>query len=231
LIASVAEPNGNGDSKTLALALAKRPGSILKAMKDQSLDLPKWWEDAEDEDEGDDNARGNIGQDIAREKGGSGIMQPPPLDPLHNLEIVVGGTYTVGRLISVPSRRFGDRSSGNEAKLLDYEQRGEVVDAEEGPGYFKYQLEDEQVTDAEIPSMSSNVDPKSELLAEVVDEEVEEDDDDEITDELLAKAEEEAAKAAAVAETAAAEAKRKEEKMKLCKYPCEIVKSFSSANY
>ncbi|KAL9180313.1 hypothetical protein ACHAXT_008283 [Thalassiosira profunda] len=201
-ITSVAEPNGTGDAKTVALALAKRPGPILKAIKEQGLEMPRWWEDADSGDE-DDDARGP-----SNEKGGSGIMQPPPLDPLHNLEIVIGGTYTVGRLVSVPSRR-SKVGSGGVATLLDYEKQGTVVDAGEAPAYFKYNFEDDQAVDAERAASSP-------VIADV-----EEDEQEEIADDLLAQAEEDAAKAAAEAEKAAAEAKRKEEKMKILKARAE----------
>lgn len=206
-ITSVAEPNGTGEAKTVALALVKRPNAILKAIKEQDLELPRWWEDAEEDST-------SIAKSIASEKGGSGMMQPPPLDPLHNLEVVVGGTFTVGRLISVPSRRYGYNSSGSGvATLLDYEQRDEVVNTNnEGPAYFKYEFQDDEqeITDAETATASSQ------LIADAVVNE--EDDGEQITDDMLAKAEEEAAKAAEEAAKAAAELKRKEEKMKLCKY-------------
>jgi len=230
-ITSVAEPNGTGDAKTVALALAKRPASILKAIKDQGLDLPKWWEDIEDgdnDDEGEEDADGKVvaGQRISSEKGGSGIIQPPPLDPLHNLEIVVGGTYTVGRLISVPGRTYRYKTSngggGNAvATLLDYEQRGEVTDVN-GPAYFQYQNEDvDQDGDGGVAATTTLpfVETDSQPSFDV--EEEGSDDDSEMMDDLLAKAEEEAAKAAAAAEAAAAEAKRKEDKMKLLKARAE----------
>lgn len=189
-ITSVAQPNGTGDAKTIALALAKRPDSILKSIKEQGLDLPRYWEDFEEENDWDES---DSMKNVSNENGGSGIMQPPPLDPLHNLEIVIEGSYTVGRLVSVPSRRYASKSSGNSgtSSLLDYENRGEVVDAG-APAYVKYEFQED------------------------MDEETTND-----MDELLAKAEEEAAKAAAEAEAAAAEAKRKEEKMKLLKAKAE----------
>eukprot|EP00579_Thalassiosira_antarctica_P016165 CAMPEP_0201939182 /NCGR_PEP_ID=MMETSP0903-20130614/42692_1 /ASSEMBLY_ACC=CAM_ASM_000552 /TAXON_ID=420261 /ORGANISM="Thalassiosira antarctica, Strain CCMP982" /LENGTH=760 /DNA_ID=CAMNT_0048480645 /DNA_START=50 /DNA_END=2329 /DNA_ORIENTATION=+ len=216
-ITSVAEPNGTGDAKTVALALAKRPGNILKAIKDAGLDLPRWWDDVEPGDDDGEDSNGNVGQKIASEKGGSGIMQPPPLDPLHNLEIVVGGTYTVGRLISVPSRRFGfkSRGSGSVASLVDYEKQGGVVQVEDGPAYFKYDFEGQaEDADTEITATLPFDEPDSQLSLEV--EEGDDGNDDEL-DDLLAKAEEEAVKAAAEADAAAAEAKRKEEKMNLLK--------------
>lgn len=194
----MAEPNGTGDPKTVALALAKRPGTILKAIKDQNLELPRWWEDVDDPRGDGDDTKSNARQKIARDEGGSGIMPPPPLDPLHNLEIVIGGTYTVGRLVSVPSRRYQSKSGGKDkvATLLDYEKQGNVV-TEGGPGYFQYNLQDDMVME---DSGGNN-----------------EDVEDQVSAEELAKAEEDAAKAAAEAEAAKAEAKRKEEKMKMCK--------------
>ena len=72
----------------------------MNAIEEQGLEKPRWWDNAEDDDD-----EGGAGQGIAVEDGSSGIMAPPPLDPLHNLEIVVGDSYTIGRLVSVPSRR------------------------------------------------------------------------------------------------------------------------------
>ena len=47
--------------------------------------MPRWWEDVTDDVRNeDDNARGGI----TNERGGSGIMRPPPLDLLHNLDVV-----------------------------------------------------------------------------------------------------------------------------------------------
>lgn len=202
----MAEPNGTGDSKTIALALVKRPGPILSAMKERGLELPRWWEDVTDDDrDEDDDAddRGVARMGIANERGGSGIMRPPPLDPLHNLEVVIGGAYTVGRLASVPGRRYGGKSSrgGDVASLLDYESRGEVVtggDAD-GPGYFRYNFREDATGSSRTvtPEVEGDV---SEM------------------DELLAEAEKDFAKAAAQAEAAAAEAKRKLDKMKLRKH-------------
>eukprot|EP00977_Amphora_coffeiformis_P024824 scaffold17307_cov170-Amphora_coffeaeformis.AAC.1 len=36
----------------------------------------------------------------------SGLVQPPPMDPLDGLEVILEGTFTVGTLRSIPSRRF-----------------------------------------------------------------------------------------------------------------------------
>jgi len=200
--ASVAQPNGTGDAKTVALALAKRPSPILKSMKEQGLDLPRWWEDIDDlmGDERDEKS-------IANEKSGSGILRPPPLDPLHNLEIVIGGTYTFGRLVSLPGRRYNAKPSGV-ATLLDYESRGDVVEGN-GPAYIGSGFQDVDVqyasADASLP------------FSPTLEDEVEESSDEGPMSDLLARAEEDFAKAAAEAEAAAAKATRKEEKMKSCK--------------
>jgi hypothetical protein len=197
-LTSVAEPNGTGDRTTIALAMVRRPGPILKAIKDAGLDLPRWWE----EDVQDDN----MGGSISKETKDSGIMMPPPLDALVNLEVVLEGTYTVGRLKSIPSRRIesSTKNTDDVASLLDYEARGEIVDArDDGPALFKYKF-----ADAEIDTVSSSSSPS--LTYNYDDIEEENDDDDEIiTDEQIAQAEKEAAEA----EAAAAEAKRKAEKM------------------
>lgn len=175
--------------------------------------MPRYWEDPEKDDD-DDEGTGtrNIAQSVASENGGSGIMQPPPLDPLHNLEIVIGGTYTVGRLVSVPDRRFKSRRSGV-ASLMDYENRGDVVDVgDSAPTYFKYEFGGEEALHKGVTLPATEpaavTEDGSDDEVDVVDEEM---------DEMLAKAEEEAAKAAKEAEAAAAEAKRKEEKMKMRK--------------
>ena len=223
-ITSVAEPNGMGEAMTVALALVRRPGPIMDGIKDMGLDLPRWWEDVspddDDEDNDDDGYNG-----VASEKGGSGIMRPPPLDSLHNLEVVVGGTYTVGRLRSVPSRRYGyasnrDLKDDDVASILDYERRGEVVATNDAPSTFMYDLA-KDIKKSEVVETTLDEDVQTNesesWTARTSNDEEDDDDDDAFTEELLAKAEEEAAKAAAEAETAAAEAKRKAEKMELLK--------------
>ncbi|EJK65017.1 hypothetical protein THAOC_14188 [Thalassiosira oceanica] len=195
-ITSASEPNGSGDAKTLALALVKRPGPILKAITEQNLDLPMWWED---EDDGEDPTERNLGS--RREDAGSGILKPPPLDQLHNLEVVIGGSYTVGRLLAVPSRRYEYKSNGDVASLLDYEKLGRVVNTEEGgsPGYFQYNFDDRAEDDTSIIEVQ----------------------DDDMLDEEMSTIEEEAERAAAEMEAALEEVKRKEEKMKMLKAKAE----------
>ena len=153
-------------------------------------------------------------------------MKPPPLDPLHNLEVTIGDTYTVGRLQSVPSRRYGYASKGdNRSTLYNYEQRGEVVaDSNKGPGHFRYEFKGDSsdgVIDATIQPETNQVECVEDDI-DIMD--VDDVDDNTLTDELLAEAEEEAAKAALDAERAAAEAKRKTEKMEQLKARAEAAK-------
>lgn len=219
-ITSVAQSNGTGDAKTIALMLAKRGGTILNAIREQGLELPKWWEDVRDPDGGDDGEEDSRGGVIASEKndgGSSGIMRPPPLDPLHNLEVVIGGTYTVGRMVAVPGRRYGVKSKRGDdvvSSLLDYETTGEVVTGGDAnvPAYFRYDFQDE-ATKIRYFAIDSSVKPVR-LEPEVDNMESSEAE----MDNLLAEAEKEIAKATAQAESAAAELKRKEEKMKQREY-------------
>jgi len=124
--ASVAQPSGTGKAETIALVLVRRPTPILNAIEEQGLEKPMWWDNAEDDDD-----EGGAGQGIAVEDGSSGIMAPPPLDPLHNLEIVVADSYTIGRLVSVPSRqgRSVKPDSGNVVETRPAEQ-GKLETAE-----------------------------------------------------------------------------------------------------
>ncbi|KAL7483414.1 hypothetical protein ACHAW6_009061 [Cyclotella cf. meneghiniana] len=206
-ITSVAEPNGTGEAITVGLALVRRPGSILDAIKDNDLELPRWWENFDKNDSvEDDGSAGNYGAKISRDKGTSGLMNPPPLDPLHNLEVTVGGTYTMGRLRSVPSRRYEYVNKGDVASLLDYERRGQVVKT----------FADSGVREPEIKVVNDKAGRDQNSIIDVT---INEEDDQ--IDNALAEAEKEAAEAAAQAEKAAAEAKRKAEKMEMLKARAE----------
>ena len=88
ILTSVGEPGGTGDPTTVALALVRRADSILKQMKDMEIDISRNMDDVIDITES------------------SGMIEPPPLDPLDGLEVVVGGSFTVGKLQMVPSRRY-----------------------------------------------------------------------------------------------------------------------------
>ena len=92
---SVAEPGGTGDPNVVALALVRRADSILKRMKELDLELgtsdpfandPLW----------------NGGVVVVKVN----QSQAPAKDPLDGLEVIIGGTFTMGTLRSVPSRRI-----------------------------------------------------------------------------------------------------------------------------
>ena len=87
-ITSIAQPSGTGDATIVGLALCKRADSILKQMNDMDL---------------------VVGESSFRETNpanGDGIIAPPPLDLLDGLEVIIGGTFTVGKLQMVPCRRY-----------------------------------------------------------------------------------------------------------------------------
>jgi folate-binding protein YgfZ len=87
-LTSVAEADGTGEPCTVALAVVRRADSIMRQMKNLDLQIPRDTQDFVDIDEA------------------SGMIEPPPLDPLDGLEVIVGGTFTVGKLRMIPSRRF-----------------------------------------------------------------------------------------------------------------------------
>lgn len=212
-ITSVAEPNGTGDAKTVALALIRRADSILKSIKDQDLEMPKWWDTPDNDD--DDTSSGPYGAKLSSDKGTSGIMNPPPLDPLVNLEVTIKGTYTIGRLQSLPSRRY--QNAGGVATILDYEGRGEVVATSPDNNAF---------TEPEITVINDGTDESQRRVIDVtigqddpIIKEIAGDDESILND--IAEAEREAAEAAAQAKKAAAEAKRKAEKMEMLKAKAE----------
>lgn len=212
-ITSVAEPNGTGESMTVALALVRRSDSILKSIRNMDLDMPKFWEEVKPSDDEEEDYPGTFDDNR-----GSGMLRPPPLDPLHNLEVVVGGTYTMGRLRSVPSRRYGMTSSGcakndETAGILDYESRGEVVEPIEPSSTIKYEFEN--TTDFTVENRTAPFQSQQPNNSNLEVEEYET--DDYLTSEAIKKAEDDVAKAKEEAEAAAAEAKRKAEKMEKLK--------------
>ncbi|KAG7348044.1 hypothetical protein IV203_016749 [Nitzschia inconspicua] len=87
MLTSVGEAGGTGNRNTVALALIKRADSIQKQMKELDLSIERT----------DNEAEVTLS---------SGMIQPPPLDPLDGLEVIVEGTFTVGVLKSIPSRRL-----------------------------------------------------------------------------------------------------------------------------
>jgi folate-binding protein YgfZ len=86
-ITSVAEAGSTGERCVVALALVRRADSIMKQMKQLDLEIERSTEDFMDPETDND-----------------GIIMPPPLDPLEGLEIIIGGSFTTGKLKMVPSR-------------------------------------------------------------------------------------------------------------------------------
>lgn len=86
-ITSLAEPGSTGSTETVSLALIGRADSITKQMQSMNIEF------AHDSTMADnDNVKGPI-------------YLPAP-DPLDGLEVIVGGSYTVGKLRSIPTRRL-----------------------------------------------------------------------------------------------------------------------------
>jgi hypothetical protein len=116
-ITSVAEPGSTGKRCVVALALVRRADSIMTQMKQLDLEIER-----------------NTDDFLEMETESSGIILPPPLDPLDGLEVIVGGSFTTGKLKMVPRRAL--RKGQN---LFSLEERVAVED------YF-----DEERTDPSI---------------------------------------------------------------------------------
>eukprot|EP00536_Pseudo-nitzschia_multiseries_P003758 jgi/Psemu1/237008/estExt_Genewise1.C_590054 len=179
-LTSMGEAGGTGGRLTVGLALIRRADSIRKKMDKLGLEIER---DADDFLNVDPSS-------------GSGMIQPPPMDPLDGLEVIVEGTFTMGVLRCIPSRQSGARRNSN---MFDEDIEVEGIEEQE-PG-----IASSASTASPIGSDPSSIDDNY-------------DDDD---DDSLEKIEAEIAKAAAEAETAAAEARRKAEKMELLKKRAE----------
>jgi hypothetical protein len=106
-LTSVAEPCGTGESVTVGLVLVRRSDSMLRQMKDRGLE-------------------------IAERRRGVSEEEPVPhhSDPLDGLEVIVGGTFTVGTLRTLPHRRlppgrclFGDVEEVAEQRPVEADAR------------------------------------------------------------------------------------------------------------
>lgn len=182
-LTSVAEPGGTGGAETVGLALIKRPDSILKQMKDLELEIFR------DEDGGEFDMNTPVS---------SGIVHPPPMDPLDGLEVIVENTFTVGRLKCVPSRRL--RKGFN---MFDNTVQVEAIP--------------DKVTEiASAPPRATVVAPPTTVPLPMS-----KTGSSLSKDATLEELEVEMAKAAAEADAAAAEAKRKAEKMEMLKKRAE----------
>ena len=98
-ITSVAEPYSTGDTTIVALALVRRADSILKQMKAMDLQITRGIANKL-------SPMTSLTDTAESASASSGILPPPPIDSLDGLEIIVGGTFTVGMLRGVPKRKL-----------------------------------------------------------------------------------------------------------------------------
>jgi hypothetical protein len=186
-LTSVAEPGGTGDAVTLALALIRRSDTILKQLKLLNIEIPS--KISPDEE---------FMLATSTTSASSMLIPPPPLDPLDGLEVIVGGTFTIGTLAMVPSRRR------------------EPLFEDDVPQFVKNLPSEESMRDL-VPLTKLNEASRTTIDAastEVMD--VLGDEDDE-----AAREEAELLKAIREADEAATEAKRKAEKMELLRKRAE----------
>jgi folate-binding Fe-S cluster repair protein YgfZ len=188
-LTSLGEAGGTGSRFTVGLALIKRADTIRRRMKALDLEIPR---DADD----------FVNVDLST---GSGIIQPPPMDALEGLEVIVEGSFTMGVLKAIPTRQSGMRRNSNM-----YDPDIEV----EGIEDYK------SVLPSFLASTTFTGDTDAEANSESVVGGVDDDDDDGTLADLK-QMEAEVAQANAEAEAAAAEAKRKTEKMELLKKRAE----------
>jgi hypothetical protein len=130
---------------------------------------------------------------------GSGILEPPLIDPLDGLEVIIKGSYTMGALRIIPSRRwtrgqnmFDQTIQSSNIKLNDdYDDNGSTI------GFI------DVMSELASPSDSNNMNNNNDMDEE----------------EELKKTQEEAAEAAMAAEAANANAnaQQKADKTELLK--------------
>lgn len=118
-LTSIAEPSGTGDPNMQGLALVRRADSILKAMRERGLEIDRSLGKEPFADDPLWNG-GNVNV-------GSAIVQPPPMDPLDGVEVVVKDTFTVGVLRCIPSRRYrrGQNMFSDIGEVYDEVEPGE----------------------------------------------------------------------------------------------------------
>ena len=89
-VSSVAERGGTSLSETVRLTLVRRSDGILKKMREMDLEIERndfMGIDMDCDGEGGPSMDGNFG---------SGIIYPPPMDPLDGLDVVLGNGLTRG---------------------------------------------------------------------------------------------------------------------------------------
>ena len=208
-LTSVAEPSGTGDPNMQGLALVKRADSILKSMKELGLEIDR---SLGKEPFADDPLWNDGNADIS-----SAMVQPPPMDPLDGMEVVVKDTFTIGVLRCIPSRRY--RRGQNM-----FSDIGEVyADVEPGEGEVainRVQKKWSPEVEATLDALFEKQERLKKSGSELIDGEGDLDDTDlmsEADQAELERAMEDVRKAQADADAAAAEAQRKIAKMEMLK--------------
>jgi len=186
---SVAEPGGTGDAHVVALALIRRADSILKQMKELNLEVGNNDPFANDPLWNGGVVVVNVNQ-----------RESPIKDPLDGLEVIVGGTFTVGTLLPVPGRRLrrGRTLYDDVATWDDIGNENAEVERIIGPRPTKPQDEDWEPAPEVAAALSSQAE-EAEYAAVML----------------------EAKQAEEEADAAAAEAQRKAEKLQLLKQRAE----------
>jgi hypothetical protein len=91
-VTSMAAPGATGEPTTVGLAVVRRADSIIKAMKSRGLELPERVDTNKDSSSHSSNASSSPSRRRAL--------------PLEGLEVIVSGTYTIGRLQTVPTIQY-----------------------------------------------------------------------------------------------------------------------------
>jgi len=179
-LTSVAERGGTSMPETVALALVRRSETILKKMQDLDLEINR------------DGALSEQAFDVRSYDGSSGIIMPPPLDPLDGLEIVLDNGMTRGVLRVTPWRK--SKAGQNMFEIEEWATFDDEGQSDSGSVMgFVPDSDEEGVDIISAPDIDDDGN--------------DEDDDDSNDDELKAAIE--------AARTAADDARRKEEKMLL----------------
>jgi glycine cleavage system aminomethyltransferase T len=108
-LTSVGESGGTGDACTVGMALIRRSDSILKQMKSKGIVM----DDVFNREKNDDILDGRKPRELFQ-------------DPLDGLEVIVEDTFTVGRLQTVASRRFGAMNMFDDEILYEWADSPEV---------------------------------------------------------------------------------------------------------
>jgi len=218
VLTSVAERGGSSLPETVGIVLVRRSAGILKKMKDMDLEFER--NEFMNGGESDFSMASNTAEM------GSGIIYPPPLDPLDGLDVVIGGGFTRGYLRVVPKRRSALKNK-NKFEVESWSMSDEDVGGAGATMQFLDNETEEKLIgrSSEKPKDEIKVGPPTSTSPDKVDttasddapvrsENNDSDNDNALEDKDLKAAIE-------AAETAAVEARRKEEKLEMLKKRAE----------